>query len=72
MATIVNRTELRKLDVYKPHAFEIVEFMKHEVVCVAYIITDEQWARFLKGYSDKKIWVSAVNQDTNTAILIVE
>ena len=69
--TIVNKSELRKIDFSKPHAFEMVEFKNDSVECVAYITTSQQWKKFLDNYTGSKIWVSSVDEKSNTATLIV-
>lgn len=71
MKKIVNRAELNKIDTFKPHAFEIIRFTNSEVVCVAYITTNEQWQRFLNEYKGEKIWVNSVDEETNTAVMTI-
>lgn len=72
MTSIMNRAELKKIDAFKPHAFEIVRLENSEIVCVTYITTNEQWAEFLNNYQGEKIWVTSVDEDTNTAVMIIE
>lgn len=71
MKKIVNRAELNKIDTFKPHAFEIIRFTNSEVVCVAYITTNEQWQRFLNEYKGEKIWVNSVDEETKTAVMTI-
>ena len=71
MARIQNKVELNKIDTFKPHAFEIVELVNNEIVCVAYITTSEQWKKFLNEYQGEYIWVSSVDEEANTAIMVI-
>ena len=71
MTRIVNRAELKKINTFKPHAFEIVELVNNEIVCVAYITTSEQWKKFYNDYQGEKIWVMSVNEEENTAMMII-
>lgn len=71
MTKIVNRAELKKIDTFKPHAFEIIRFTNNEVVCVAYITTNEQWMKFLNENQPEKIWVNSVDEEANTAVMTI-
>lgn len=71
MTKIVNRAELKKIDTFKPHAFEIVRLTNSEIVCVAYITTSEQWQKFLNENQGEKIWVNSVDEETNTAVMTI-
>lgn len=69
---IMNRQELRKLDMLVPHAFEISKLENNKCVCIAYITAIEQWRRFVSQYEGDRVWVADVDCDNNIAMLYVE